>query len=510
MAKKLLPIMKLDRESLEVRAEALQMVKAELWRRGNLRHLCLPGAQTRLYDHVMRQPDRFPGEAVALVLMCHRRLGKSHLGAIMCVQRCCSHPGSEVWFCTDTKDHAREILEAKLSQILEQMPPDWSFRTRKNSYFIRHKSWNRAVESKLTMIGLNYSQGGQMRGSSADLIWVDEARDVKHLEYIVGSVMVPMFRGRVKPLLVFSTTPADNADHDVHRVYGERAKETDSYLLIPTTKNEAWTEADEKMMLQEYGSRDSLDYRRELLCEIIPNLDRLVIPCWPRVRDKIILPAEEYVRPSSYYGYVSADLGWTDHTGVVLALHDFFNKKLVILDEVFVKTTGTRALANKIRAKIQDTFYDDEDNPLCPIRMVADAKPDKLYDFRHEHGLHFAPARTHDKPESIASVVSAFDREQIHFLDTCRESIYTCSNLLYNQKRTDFERSPQLGHGDLFDAIRYLWRAFPQFDNPTKFIRPERGARFFVNPYDTSNWHRSGMSKDQHDQLLKAFGRKSR
>lgn len=494
----------LPRMSKGIVAEMKRQVEIEYWSRGDLKHLCMPNGQTWLYDKVRAQPKRFPGEAEPILALCHRRFGKSFAGVLMAVERAIRQPGAVVWFVTDTTEHAREIVDSMISSILDAMPGFFSFRTRRSTWFFKRDGWPRHLESRIILRGLNHNFGGSMRGNSADAVFIDEARDVTSLEYVVKRVIVPMFKGREDPTFVMLTTPPDSMDHDVAQIYYPRALENDSLFRLPARDNPDWTAEDEKLMLAEYGSTDNVHYRVEVQCEMIANLERMVVPEWPPVRPNCLLPAAEYVRPDRYFGWVAGDFGFVDHVGVIFCLADYYSKRVVVLDELFLNYKGTDEIAAGIHEKIRQNYPEEVRRRL---HLVADANPQQLYDLRLGHNLSFRKALLHDKEASIAAIKGAIAGERVLVLDNCRELDNTLSNLIWNKNRTDFERSKKMGHGDLFSALRYLWRAVNLGANPTKPPVIAYDKKKFYNPYAKDNWMRTGVSRGTNAAFSAMLGK---
>jgi len=239
-------------------------------------------------------------------------------------------------------------------------------------------------------------------------------------------------------------------------------------------------------------------------CELLPNVGRLVCPEFVDAREKVVLPKEGYVRPDDYDIWVSADLAWEDYSGVIFVIVDRRAGRAIQVDEIFAHYLGTRQLAEMIKWKVSKLFPEIKH---AKINYVADATPDRLYDLRTEYGLHFRSAYRHDKEASIArfrSAVASGDKVQI--LDNCVETTFTLGNLLWNAKRTDFERSTTMGHGDIFDAWRYLWRVIRLDGRALPPLRRSRDSRVFENPYAEDNWMRSGHSRKTVETVGAIFG----
>lgn len=491
-----------SRQNPEVQKALRSQMIQEFWRRGCLRYKCMPGGQTTLYDRIHEQAKRHEGTAEPLIALCHRRFGKSYLGSVLCVERCLAQPGAEVYFCTDTKSHARKILEEGIYSIFGDMPKFVSYRTRDNVYWFRMAHWPRNQESMLVLEGLDHNMGGRMRGGKADLVIIDEAREVRNLGYVVPRVIIPMFKGRPNPTMVMCSTPPESLDHDFTSKYVERAsqKDVDSLVTIRASDNPDWTEDDTKLMLQEYGTKDNIGWRREIECEMIPDTTRVIIPEWEKAKDfSIIEPVQR--RPSYYPAYVSIDAGWKDHTGALLAYYDFSQDKIVVVDEIFVNYVPTEDFAEILVDKIQENFPPMEREYL---RIISESTALNLADLNkalRKLGNYFvSEADKFDRDASINNLRSGVQAGKFLIQNNCEETIYQFMNGSWNLKKTGFDRSDRMGHCDLITAAYYLYKRVVRGENVSP--DPDKTYREGIqqNPFVPS------PQEDKAAKISKIFG----
>jgi len=71
-------------------------VHAEATFQGNLAWVCRRHAQLQCYEFTNSWKAAHPDEAGPIVWNCHRGMGKSFLGLLMCVERCLRLPNQEV------------------------------------------------------------------------------------------------------------------------------------------------------------------------------------------------------------------------------------------------------------------------------------------------------------------------------------------------------------------------------------------------------------------------------
>lgn len=470
-------------DNKELNAALQQQAINEFWDRGCLRYKCFPGGQTKLYDRVHQQPKLFPGEVEPVIALCHRRFGKSHMSALLCVERCLAQPGAEVHFGTDTKNHARKIIEGKLFETFKDMPNFISVHTRGNIYFFRNSHWPPGTESLLVLEGLNYNLGGGMRGDSADLFIVDEAREIRELKFVMARVITPMFKGRPNPTLVMCTTPPDSMDHDFMK-YVDRAMDTEpeSLITISASNNPDWTEDDTKLMLGEYGSRDNLGWRREIECELIPDTSRVIVPEWEAVKDNYTIKIAD--RPVNYAPYVVMDMGWKDHCAALLAYYDFSRNKVVIIDELFVKYTPTEDFAEMLHTKIQENFPPTAREYM---RIKGDGNALNLADLNRAlqklGDYHVGEADKYERDAAINNMRSGIQAGKILIQKNCEKTLYQVLNGSWNKKRTSFDRTDKMGHCDLVSCLIYLYKQIRWGENTGTTETAEWREGVFQNPY---------------------------
>lgn len=483
----------------------MEHVKAEAWRRGRLRYQTRKGAQRWLYDRAHKQRELFPGVAEPLVLLCHRQLGKSHLSILLCVEECISNPGCVVNFCCDTLENARKMWEDHYGPIILDMPKCFKMWTRKDTIYFRHKDWPKHTVSKLRLRGIDYRRGDGLRGGNTSMVVIDETRNVSHLEAVIRKVITPMWRGQKRPLFIQMTTPPDNEHHDSWS-YCKRAEKNNSLVRIPASQNPDWDEDDERIMLTEYVSKDDPDWLRELEVEMISDRSRLVIPEWSDMRDQCFVP--EIVRPSHYRAFVSLDMGWKDHSGATFALYDFANRRIGVLNELFVHYTPTEEFAELLVQKIEETFPRGQG---IKLRIIADATSalglaDLNYALR-KHRLRVQAAQKWDREAAINNLRSGIAMGRIQVQHNCVETDEQLKNVVWNKTRKDFERDKAHGHYDLVDSLIYLNRAINWDSNPYPVQPGRSNSTTIVDPLNDQNWLGTGRDRKSAETLATIFGK---
>ena len=455
-------------ELVRHKPEALERMQAAgrrlLWLRGNLRHMTRPHGQRTLYDAAYRHMKRYPSRLEPLMWLCHRRMGKSFLLLLMCFERALKVPGAQVKYACATRSQVRDIVDPMIGYILSNMPGKVIFRREQHNLYFRMPEWSMHIESRVQFIGLDYKQGDLLRGPACDLCAIDEARDIQVLKYVVKEVLTSQFIGRDNPLLIMASTPPESMEHPFVSHYCERGFARNTTYVIPASKNGDWSEADEEMVVEELGGKDSLAYRREIECELIGDTSKLVIAEFAECESYVV--KEGRIDPPEYYiPYVALDTGWIDHCGCLFAFVDFERQKLCIVGEIFEQYLTIGRLAEKIHDMFRDLF---SEKCRARSRWVADCDLQQLETLRREHDCPFIPADRHDKEASLAAYRTSLLEARIEIeAFSCPQTIRQHRYGVYNKRRTGFQRSETMGHLDLISAAVYLhksanWREQPR------------------------------------------------
>ncbi len=454
--------------------EALEALRdanrRQLWLKGSLRHLTRRHGQRRLYDAAHAHMKANPAQMIPLPWLCHRRLGKSFLLLLLCIERALSQPGADVKYACATRRQVRDIVHPMLGIILSTMPQRIQHKPIDHYLYFRLPEWPKHTESRILFAGIDYKQGDLLRGQACDLVCLDEVREIQVLEYVISQVLVPQFIGRPNPLLIMATTPPQSMEHVFVTKYLEEGLRRKTAMVIPGSANEDFTREDRDMVVQEIGGIDSLGYRREVECELIADTSRTVIPEWHLAREWTVKNGH-IERPKYYIPYVSLDTGWEDHIGCIFAFLDFERQKLCYVGEIFVQYKTTGEMADMVTEKFEELFTAGN-RPRA--HWVADCNLQQLETLRREHNCPFSPAQKHDRNASLAQYRTALNDGKIEIEGaSCPHTIRQHSEGIWNKTRRNFERSETMGHLDLLSACVYLqrevkWREMPNYDRARK------------------------------------------
>lgn len=399
--------------------------------------------------------DKFlKSQARKFVLLCSRRIGKSYLLAVLACEQAKKKTKSRIFWITATHKDTKNIVRPLMDKVLEDCPSSERpvYKAQDNKYVFPNGS-------EIFLIGVDKNPDGP-RGQEGELIILDEFCFIDKLNYLVGSVLLPMLmmtNGRI----LMASTPPKTTDHDsLEFIFEAQA----SGNFVKKTIYDC-PRATPKMIAEymaEAGGEDSANWKREYLCEILQDEERSVFPEFDEKTQQAII--KELPRPAWATRYVGMDLGFTDNTAALFAWWDFENARLVVEDEYLANRQNTLQLATALKQKELHLWGNER-----PYKRVADHNnPQLIYDLNSIHGLTFSPAnKDAGKEPMINKVRLALAAHQIIISPKCRNLINQLKFCRWkNSERVTFDRSEAWGHFDLADALILLFNSVNRGHNP--------------------------------------------
>ena len=482
-----------------------------MWFQGDLRFLTRKGPQREAYDRVEGRSSSF-SDFSPFVFNFHRRLGKSFLSLLLLIEKCLQRPRTFAKFAAPSLVQAQDILQEHWGLIFEDCPEELYPKPYKYEKFtFRNPRWgsNPHAFSQLKLFGVNNDRGNKMRGGSTDAAALDECREMNDLEYLWGSVLLPTFKGRHEPFALMISTPPDSMDHPWTSKYIPEAMEKGRYWAVSGPDDPFWSDEEDELFAREMGGRDHPAYRREILCELVSDDSKLIIPEYCRgdvLDDQGKIRGNQYLgsreRPEAYYAFTVADMGGAgatkkskDRCGVLFAYVDFHEQVLVIEDELFMRDLDTQSIAETWKNKAEE-LYDkdtekDEGRHVARIDWWADAAPQQLVDFSSLYDLSPSAAPNTDRDAARRLLRTAFNLGRIRIHPRCENLVYQLRNGT-RKPNGDWARSDKLGHCDLVSALIYMYKVADFESNPTPKEKFSKDT-FFVPPQQESageGWNR--------------------
>jgi Terminase large subunit, T4likevirus-type, N-terminal len=396
------------------------------------------------------------------VWVCSRRLGKSYALCVIAAETCLQKANAVVKFIAPTRQHVSKIIKPLLKEVFKDCPKDLrpEFKTAENIYKFKNGS-------EIQLAGTDNGHAESLRGGSSDLCIIDEAAFCDDLKYIVQSILIPTTtttRGKI----IMSSTPPKSSDHQfVH--YMEQAEARGSYVkkTIYDGIGSRITQEIIDEIIEELGGVDSIDFRREYLCELVSNDEEAVCPAFTdSLQTKIV---REWVRPTFYDGYVAGDIGAEDYTIFLFAYYDFKSAKIIVDNEVVMRgrSITTDEIAAEIRNKERETFLDSKSGLVkTPYLRICDNNLILISDLHHLHDLTFITPSKDNNQAAINNLNLWLKQEKIIIHPRCQTLIAHLKYAKWDKTGTKFKRSSDHGHYDAVDALKYLVRSIQESRNP--------------------------------------------
>lgn len=458
--------------------------KKELWRRGILVFKC-HAVQKEMYDLFYSAPKHS-----TLVWLLARQTGKSVLIAILATEQALRKPHSIIKVVTDTKLHAETILLPIFDTLIfndapEDVKPE--FKVAKSTYFFPNGS-------QIQLAGTDNKHYEKLRGQKADLVLVDEAGFCNDLDDVIRSVLLPTTT-HTGGKIILASTPSEDLDHPFLR-FIEEAEFNKTLTKKTIDDNPLLTPEQKELIEQKMGGRGSDRFRREYLCELRKDSNISVIPEFNAELEAEIV--KHHVKPTFYDTYVSMDLGGKDLTAVLFSYYDFKQNKLVIEDEIVMDFrkpgNNLELLTKKIIEKEKELWYDpiinEQRKPLIRVSDINHIATQEISKYSHNQ-LYFSVAKKDDKDSAINHLRYLLGGKQIIISPRCTNLILHLRNARWNSatNKEKFARSPDYGHYDAVDALKYMVRSVNFNKNPyPSHYGIEKQDLFINNP---SRWNQT-------------------
>lgn len=435
-----------------------QQVKNELWRRGELEFLC------HVVQKEMREIFYKSQNHSILAWLLSRQSGKSTLMCILALEAGLRKPNSVIKLITDTKVHAKMIFGPIFNELLATCPEEL-----KPKFQVADYCYTFVNGSQIQLAGSDGQHYERLRGQRSNLVLIDEAGFCDDLDIMVNSVLLPTTT-HTGGKLVLATTPPKEFTHPF-LTFMERA-EVEGLLTKKTVyDNPLLSEEQVAVIEKQMGGKNSEQFRREYLCDIIKLSSDSALP---EVTDELLAEiVKEWPAPPFYDVYMSMDLGYTDLTAVLFAYYDFAKDKIVIQDEISFdfkkKGNDIGVLCKQIKEKEEEVWENllvhEVRKPLARISDINHIVTAEMY--KHSGGeLKFSVPDKDDKAASINNLRLLLANHKIIISPKCKTLIRHLKNVKWNKAGKEFTRSVDDSHYDFVDAILYLARGIHFKKNP--------------------------------------------
>lgn len=430
--------------------------KKELWRRGVLSWK-LDSSQKELYNLFYNSNHRVQTWLLA------RRSGKTYTLCVLALEQCIKVPNSIVKFASPTKLQITTIIRPLLKKILSDCPDELKpeFRGKDFIYYFPNGS-------EIQLAGTDSGHAEKLRGGDSHICIVDEAGSCSGLENVVKSILLPttlITNGKV----LLAGTPPPEPDHDFIK-FIEEADLRGSLVKKTVYDNPRISKEQLDELIKELGGLESDAAKRELLCMLIKDANTCVIPEMTDELAKRIV--KEWPKPPFFDAYIGMDLGFVDLTVVVFGYYDFRAAKIIIEDELVMKGSDLQLpeFIKKIKQIEQNLWLNPLTNEMKDVKRVSDINYIVMKEIsRASNGeITFEAAKKDDNEAAINKMRVLLNSEQVIIHPRCQTLIRHLKNVKWKSltNKNVFARSPDDGHYDAVEALKYLIRSINFNKNP--------------------------------------------
>lgn len=399
----------------------------------------------------------YKNKSLKYVINSSRRLGKTFLLCILGCEKAIKKKNAQIRFGAPEQMSLRKIIHPIMTEICMDAPPEarpvWR---RDDSMYLFPETG-----STMHVSGCNGGHCESLRGNSADLILVDEAREIDDLKYVVDDILMPQLIGREDVQLIMASTSPRTPAHDFTS-YAQQAMLTGNYSEYNFYQS-GYDQETIARFIEEAGGMESSTCKREYFCKFVVDEDLALAPEW----SDLYIRAHDEKDPLKplYTKLIWMDIGFKDLTALLFAHYDFKQGKLFVEDEIIMsgKEITTKNLADRIAALDSILWRGGTDKRS---RISDNNNLILLNDLGAMHGMHFVPT-SKDTLEAMVNEVRLWVAAgRIIVNPKCQNLIGCLRYGIWNEKRTDFAKTSAYGHFDAFAALMYGVRNVDQQTNP--------------------------------------------
>lgn len=454
-----------DKEnSASAKKAAHELAIRQAWAQGRLRYK-LDSLQRKVCDAIEAE------QGGSFYFNKARRVGGSYLLTVRAVEQCLRKPNAQIRYAAPTAKALRKIVQPNLRKVLSDCPsnlrPKWS--TLEQEYRFPNGS-------TLALSGCDAQRYEDLRGTEADEVYMDEVGFIDDLDYILDDILLPQVQDTGGRVILVSTPPRSPA-HPACKL-AEKHMAAGRYYECTVWDSPRHTKIQQEAFFRRMARDLTLEefyktttFRREYLAEFVTDETRAVIPEWTRQREEICFRAVE--APIDYDAYVGIDLGWRDGTAAVFGYWDYRNARLVIQDELLRFRTPIDEFQRQA-IEIESRLW----HVKQPLLRVCDNDDTVIREMNRRGWIVRATAK--DNKEMAINMLRELVRDCRLFVDPrCRRLASQLKTTIWNDKHNSFERTAD-GHGDLLDALIYMYRCVFRGKDPKGRIPENSDMNIFL------------------------------
>ena len=429
--------------------------RSALWRAGRTAWKLRPTPR-RIYEQIKANKGRNPQ-----VIVAHRNFAKTTLAVTVADERCRQNPGHRVVVALRTKDQTASVIREIMGHYLQDCPTTLRPLPVKSEY-----TWRYPNGSEVFFFGGDNQAIESARGRGFHDGIFDEGGFQRDLAYNVRSVVLPaMAKLGGDGFLLIPSTPSREPGHDFEVLY-EQARADNRAARVSVVENPDLTPEWIADRARECGGEDSIDFRREYLCQFLADPDIVVLPgvTEERIAGTDGRPALVQPVPVNMIRewYASMDIGGRHLTGVLWGYYDYdpadpMNGTVRIARELIHRNASTPELARDItraeRALFGDRF------PSYFERWADNNNLFLLHDLAKPPFRVVFQATQKDEKMAQVGILRRLIADGRFVIDpSCVTLLRTLRTAQWATTGKGFAEASDIGHADLLDAALYLVR----------------------------------------------------
>lgn len=399
-----------------------------------------------------------------LIANCHRRFGKGTTVLVYAFEEAVKRP-IIIRYGAPTQAQAYDILQILIDHIYSHAPSE------KPQLRMGEYHWPNG--SRMHIFGCKDSgEADKARGTESHIIICDEFGFWKYKpEYILKSVLSPQLDTTDGQLVVTSTPPEDLTHYYLQELASaELSGNMFRWDIDDSIRSGDVSEDLHQKIIGRSGGIDSDAYKREYKLDLIANRSRLVIP---EAQDESLY-VSIHQRPEYFNWFMCCDLGLKDYFAAIWGYVDFKQAKLILVKEFLANYMSTRELAESCKEVERSLGIKTN------IRRLGDSSdPQQLYDLSKDQGYPVSPIVKRSKMNNTGFRESVLNGLRVAISnnriamdpDELPNTRIQLKYGIWNERRTDFERTETMGHLDALMALAYMVDNTDFHENPYPVIQ---------------------------------------
>lgn len=426
--------MSLELEGLEQKKEA---ARKKLWKAGLL--------DWKLWDQqvsIYHQIRRLPKNIQMAVVLCARQFGKSFLESLIAVEDCIRNPGTSVLIVGPTIKQTVDIVHQSLRNLSYDSPEGLIQRSKSESRWY-------IGDSELLIGGFDINNATRIRGRTLSNIYVEELVDSNPDTYLdsMRSDLAPALTHSKNGKMIFFTTLPKIPDHPFIQDTMNQAMLDQAFYSYTIDDNKALTLEQYEACVRRSGGRNSVEFRREYLNEIVRDPSIIVVPSYSEEKHlaKVSIPSDTFWQITVDFGGVRDKTVALLHTYIYNLNKYYFHKELV-----WPSNTPTVTIFNDLKTWQKDFKIS---------QVYCDAPGQIMVDLNQTFSFPVLLPPKEDWLANVNNIETSFATDQVRVNSDMKFTRLSLRSGTFNKNKTDFERTESLGHCDALAAMMYALRS---------------------------------------------------